>query len=83
MWLTEISLPDIYTANKGKLGDILMTASAGDGRTQAKPKLVWGWLPGVQIAYVGQELMAAPTGPFKGHIPMLRPPNVLGPYVEW
>ena len=83
LWLTEISLPDLYTANKHKLGDILTDAKVNAQGGQKMLNYVWGWLPGVQVPVILPPGMAAPSWPLTGHIPLFRPGKVLGPCVEW
>jgi len=79
LWLTEISLPDLYTANKHKLGDILLDAKAAERDGQPIETYVWGWLPGLQI-----PCNASPVAwPLTGHVPVFRQSKVLGPHREW
>jgi len=83
LWLTEISLPDLYTANKHKLGDVLTDAKA---KVQGGQKLlyyVWGCLPGVQVPANPQPGTPLLSWPFTGHVALFRPSKVLGPCVEW
>ena len=79
LWLTEISLPDIYTANKDKLGDILIDATAWANNEQMMPRLVWGWLPGLQITPDALDY----SWPLTGHVPLLRCGKANPPYAEW
>jgi hypothetical protein len=83
MWLTEISLPDLYTANKHKLGDLLIDAKEGKSDGKEFYKFVWGWLPGVQVTSGASGGVCASSWPLTGHIPILRSKRVLGPYFEW
>jgi hypothetical protein len=83
LWLTEISLPDLYTANKHKLGDVLSDAKAQVRASQKSVKYVWGWLPQVQIPRDPQAKITPAAWPLTGHIPLLRPDRVLGPHSEW
>jgi hypothetical protein len=83
LWLTEISLPDLYTANKHKLGDMLTGAKAGLQGGQPVANFVWGWLPGVEVPVNPQAGGAVATWPLTGHVPVLRPRMVLGPHREW
>jgi len=83
LWVTEVSLPDLYTANKRKLGDVLVDAEASRTRGQPLLRYRWGWLPGLQIPQnPGPGVMPAPW-PLTGHVPVLRQSQVLGPYQEW
>ena len=83
LWLVEISLPDLYTANKHKLGDILTDAKATVQGGQKIVSFVWGWLPGVQVTLNSQPGVAPTPWLLTGHIPVLRPQKVLGPCQEW
>ena len=83
LWLTEISLPDLYTANKHKLGDILTDAKAAVQGGHKIVSCVWGWLPGVQVPLNPQPGVAATPWLLTGHIPVLRQHKVLGPCQEW
>jgi hypothetical protein len=83
LWLTEVSLPDLYTANKHKLGDILVDARAGKRGGQPVLTYVWGWLPGLQIPDNPRPGVTPLSWPLTGHIPVLRQTKVLGPCQEW
>ena len=83
LWLTEISLPDLYTANKHKLGDILTDAKAAVQGGQKMVSFVWGWLPGVEVPLNPQPGVAVTPWLLTGHIPVLRQHKVLGPCQEW
>jgi hypothetical protein len=83
LWLTEVSLPDLYTANKHKLGDLLTDAKANVRGAQKMLNYVWGWLPGVQVPINPHPGTAPPSWLYTGHIPIFRPGKVLGPHVEW
>lgn len=83
LWLTEVSLPDLYTANKHKLGDILVDARAGKHGGQPMLTYVWGWLPGLQIPDNPRPGVTPLSWPLTGHIPVLRQAKVLGPCHEW
>jgi hypothetical protein len=83
LWLTEIALPDLYTANKHKLGDVLTDAKAGLSGTRKIARFVWGWLPGIQIHNDSNGDVVVTPWPLVGHVPIQRPQSVLGPYQEW
>ncbi len=82
IWLTEISLPDLYAANKHKIGDILTDANYAELGGQPIQRFVWGWLPGIQIRDSGDGL-GVEEWPLSGHVPLLRSESVLGPAEEW
>jgi len=81
--VTEISLPDLYTCNKHKLGDVV-----SDGKTvilngSKYLRFIWGWLPGIQIPEEPKETTIPSEWPIKNHIPLFRHPNTLNPCSEW
>ncbi len=82
-WLTELSLPDLYTANKHKIGDVLSDVVPAVARGQQVVRFIWGWLPGIQIPPDPKPGVVPPAWPLTGHVPLLRPPSVLGPHEEW
>lgn len=89
-WVTEITLPDLYTANKHKLGDMIhnetTSTPAIDPKTKKEkgiphnvPEYVWGWLPCVEIPKAGE----LGSWPLRGHVPLLRSSHVLRGAEEW
>ena len=82
-WLTELSLPDLYTANKRKLGDVLSDVAPAVVGGQEVLKFVWGWLPGIQIPADPKPGVKPSAWPLTGHVPLLRLSSVLGPHEEW
>ena len=82
-WLTELSLPDLYTANKHKLGDVLSDVVPVNVKGQDEVQFIWGWLPGIQIPANPQPGVKPLSWPLTGHLPLLRLPSVLGPGQEW
>lgn len=83
LWLTEVALPDLYTANKHKLGDILTDAKTAMSGGRPAARFVWGWLPGIQISNDAAGNVSEDPWPLAGHVPILRPSTVLGPHQEW
>jgi hypothetical protein len=82
-WLTELSLPDLYTANKHKIGDVLSDVAPAIVRGQPVVKFIWGWLPGIKISADPKPGDVPTPWPLTGHVPLLRLPSVLGPHEEW
>jgi hypothetical protein len=82
-WLTELSLPDLYTANKHKIGDVLSDVAPAIVGGQPVVRFIWGWLPGIQIPADPKPGVVPYAWPLTGHVPLLRLPSVLGPYEEW
>lgn len=81
-WLTEVTVPDLYTANKHKLGDVITKSDAtpdefvkGDGR-------IFCWLPG--LARWGAGLPdPQEQWPLMAHVPLLRHADDSPPSLEW
>ena len=82
IWVTEISLPDLYTANKHKIGDLIIDAGATRDKHQNCDSLVFAWLPG--IARCGPGLATVvPDWSLKGHVRLLRHGDRTIPRLEW
>ena len=81
--VTEISLPDLYTCNKHKLGDVVSDAKTVISNGNRYLQFIWGWLPGIQVPAEPQEGIMPPEWPIKTHIPLFRHSNTLKPYSEW
>jgi hypothetical protein len=64
IWVTEISLPNIYTGNKAKLGDVLLDAS----KTNEDEFFVFGWFPG--FARFGSDSEHEPWY-VRTHVPLI------------
>jgi len=81
--ITEISLPDLYTANKHKLGDVVTDAKMVKIDGILYLRFIWGWLPGIQISEEPQNKTMPPAWPINIHIPIFRHSNTLKPHNEW
>lgn len=81
--LTEISLPDLYTCNKHKIGDIISDSKGGISNGNKFVQFIWGWLPGIQFIQSPVNPITPIAWPIKKHIPLLRHPNTLNPFQEW
>jgi hypothetical protein len=46
-WVSEVSLPDLYAANKHKIGDVIIDAAASKDKHSSGDSLVFAWLPGI------------------------------------
>ena len=80
LWITEISLPDLYTANKHKLGDIVTKAATTKDEYLRGTNIIFAWLPG--LARWGPGLPdPQEQWPLAGHIPLIRTGPV--PTSEW
>ena len=79
-WMTEIALPDLYTANKTKLGDIISRTNPTQQEYIHGDGVIFAWLAGIARGGSG---LAGPqvTWSLTGHIPILRTGPV--PALEW
>ena len=78
VWVSEISLPDIYNGNKAKLGDVVIDASASKEAVAAGDSVIVSWFPGfIRFGVKG------PTQPWitEKYVPFIR--NIERPYLEW
>lgn len=78
IWLTEISLPNLYSANKHKLGDIAVRADATEEDLKTGNALAWAWLPG--FVQLGNTTNFQTWG-VHSHIPLIR--NIAYTASEW
>ena len=72
IWVTEISLPNIYTGNKAKLGDMVLRTdiTKEDIDSDAFEGFVMAWFPG--IVQFWQSDMATELWGIDSHIPLIR-----------
>lgn len=76
-WVTEISLPDIFSGNKHKLGDIVTRSDLTDNNSDEKScePIVWWWICGLcqslDIADEGNQKINFDFD-LRGHVPLLR-----------
>jgi len=96
-WVTEITMPHILTANKRKLGDIIIrTDVAPPGRDPKDlipflPAVELIWLPGLFWYGAGLKGVADSKNwpglkqdwPLKAHIPLIRGAGRFDPDLEW
>jgi len=78
VWVTEVSLPNIYTGNKHKLGDVVIRANASKEEHKEGESLALAWFPGfIQIGFIPQvEGWSIDT-----HVPLIR--NMESSFLEW
>ncbi len=71
-WLTEITIPDLYTANKHKLGDVISEASSKNKKDLQEGKAtIFAWLPG--LSRWGKGLQGPQEAwSLTGHVPLMR-----------
>ena len=81
-WVTEITVPHLYTGNKHKLGDIITRADATQDQFNSREAIVFAWLPGLIMH--GPALGSGSIyGSLMGHIPLLRGVSQDRPALEW
>ncbi|MCG3181429.1 MAG: hypothetical protein BIFFINMI_03822 [Phycisphaerae bacterium] len=81
-WLTEITLPDLYTANKHKLGDLITKADSTVDQFLAGDARIFCWLPGLARWGAGLPDPQEPW-PLMGHVPLFRHGDGPLPLLEW
>ncbi len=79
VWVSEITLPHLYTGNKHKLGDVIIRANATDEEYLAGKSLELAWLPG--FIYFGSDNQTFPWG-IRTHVPLIREEET-SPLLEW
>ncbi len=80
-WATEVSLPDLYTANKHKLGDVISIVNPDRSALLARESIVFMWFPGMAMWHHNRWNAAAWS--LTGHVPLLRPGDDGVPLLEW
>ncbi|MDD4891366.1 MAG: hypothetical protein PHU85_15705 [Phycisphaerae bacterium] len=81
-WVTEITLPDLYTANKHKLGDLITKADSSVDEFLSGDARVFCWLPGLSRWGAGLPDPQEPW-PMMGHVPLFRHGDAPSPLLEW
>jgi hypothetical protein len=81
-WVTEVSLPDLYTANKHKIGDVIINAATSRDKHRRAESLVFAWLPGIARYGLGLANII-PSWSLKGHIRLFRHLDGPLPTLEW
>ena len=79
LWVTEITLPNLYTGNKHKLGDVVINAGATPEDHKEGRSLVLSWFP--EVILLGSGLEAQHWGVID-HIPLIRNTENI-PLLEW
>ena len=86
-WLTELTIPSLYTANKRKLGEFFMEASASKQDVNNWRALAFGWLPGlhVRMVSISRQDYGFTFGDWSinGHVPLLRTKDGEDQRLEW
>jgi hypothetical protein len=71
VWVSEVSLPNIFTGNKHKLGDVVMRANATPQQHINGESLALAWFPG--FIQLGHQLNLKEDWSIETHIPIARP----------
>jgi hypothetical protein len=81
-WVTELSITDLYTANKHKLGDLITRSDVpeGDGSIELR---ICGWIPGAFAYVTASGGVSLSEFSLQGHIPVLRNCWNFDPIREW
>ncbi len=79
VWVSEVSLPDIFTGNKHKLGDVVVRANATPQEHINGESLALAWFPG--FVQLGHQLNWKEGWAIETHIPLFRYKK--RPLLEW
>ena len=79
VWVSEITLPHLYTGNKHKLGDVIVRANATDEEYLAGKCFELAWLPG--FIHFGSDHRTFPWN-VRTHVPLIREEETI-PLLEW
>ncbi|MDE2723071.1 MAG: hypothetical protein OXI59_06815 [Gemmatimonadota bacterium] len=79
IWVSEITLPHLYTGNKHKLGDVIIRANATDEEYSAVKSFELAWFPG--FIYFGSDHQILPWD-VRTHVPLIREEETI-PLLEW
>jgi hypothetical protein len=80
VWVSEVSLPNIFTGNKHKLGDVVVRATATPKEHINGESLALAWFPG--FVQLGHQLNWKEEWAIETHIPLFRY-GKLPPPLEW
>lgn len=75
-WVTELTIPPLYTANRHKLGDVVVRCDGADEMDEGR--ICFVWLPGHYL-FQGQ----LKDWSIAGHVPLLRTSDVAPSNQEW
>ena len=78
IWVSEITLPHLYTGNKHKLGDVIIRANATDEEHSAVESFELAWFPG--FIYFGSDHQIL-SWDVRTHVPLIREETI--PLLEW
>ena len=78
VWVSELSLPNIFTGNKHKLGDVVIRANATPEEHSNGKSLAMAWFPGFVQLGATRNIQ---RWSIQTHIPLIR--NTQSPLLEW
>ncbi len=81
-WVTEFTLPSLYTGNKRKLGEAVRIANATPDQIQKADGFLFAWLPGI-LRYGSSLENADYRWPLAGHVPLMRSSLMPTSALEW
>lgn len=79
VWVSEISLPNVYTGNKHKLGDVVIRVNATPDEYKMGKSLAFAWVPGFVLLGYEREIEA---WGIDSHVPLIRNAEKV-PMLEW
>lgn len=77
-WVTEVTVPNLYSGNKRKLGDVITLSTVTQQQFVSGAIFPLCWLPGTVWT-----ASAANHWPLFGHVPLLRGASETGRTLEW
>lgn len=81
VWVTELTVPNLYTGNKHKLGDVIVKANATRQEIGDWTAVEFIWIPGI-CSHTPAATGAIQPWSLTGHIPLLRGSEPAS-LVEW
>ena len=78
IWVSEITLPHLYTGNKHKLGDVVIRANATDEEHRERKNFELAWFPGAICVGPNYKTFSWNV---RTHVPLIREETV--PRLEW
>lgn len=73
-WVTEVSLPNLFSGNKRKIGDIICTSdpqASANAKGEISKLVLFAWMPGLAW-HGGGFTNPLPDWSLKGHLPLMR-----------
>ena len=80
IWVSEITLPHLYTGNKHKLGDVIIRANATNNEHRERKSFELAWFPGA-ICFGPNSNYETFSWSVRDHVPLIRKETVS--LLEW